>query len=56
MTNWQAVQVPADKTNKKIHPVPHSVKTRYMTMGSWHADASKEGKCRKLLKSSWRGA
>ena len=55
-TNWKAMQVPADKTNKKIHPIPHGVKTRYMSMGSWHADSSKDGKCSKPLKSSWRGA
>ena len=55
-TNWKAMQVPADKVNAKIRVVPHGIKTRYMSAGSWHADLSKEGKCRAPFKSSCRGA
>lgn len=54
MTNWKAIQVPAEKGDKKIRSVPHGIKPKYMAMGSWHADLSKDGVCRISLKSSWR--
>lgn len=56
MTNWKAMQVPAEKGDKKLRSVPHGIKPKYMTMGSWHADLSKDGVSRAALKSSWRGA
>lgn len=55
MTNWRAVQVPVDKTNPRVRIPPAGVRVRYLSMGSWHADLSKEGSCRLKLTSSWRG-
>lgn len=46
MTNWKAMQVPgiaAGKGAAKTHSRPGEVRTRYLAMGSWHADASKGG-------------
>jgi len=44
MTNWEAMQAPRDK-NKRI-AVPHGVRTRYLSAGSWRADKSKGGALR----------
>ena len=56
MPNWKAMQVPADKLDKKIRVAPQGVKSKYLSMGSWHASLSKEGACRKPLKSSYSAA
>ena len=46
-TNWRAMQAAgALKMKDKVHgvlPRPSDVLTRYMSMGSWHADLSKGG-------------
>lgn len=52
MTNWKAMQVPMDKDKKKPAP-PVGVRTRYLSMGSWHAMSSKGGQMRPgVLKKS----
>jgi hypothetical protein len=43
MTNWRAMQAPIDKSKKLAAIAPHGVKPRYMKMGSWHANLSKNG-------------
>lgn len=45
MTNWQAMQVQAvvKRGEKPSHPRPAEVRTRYLSMGSWHADSSAGG-------------
>jgi hypothetical protein len=40
-TNWRAMQTAGAK--KPDYIIPREVKPRYMTMGSWHADLSKDG-------------
>lgn len=45
-TNWRAMQTAgALKWNQKLGPMPRpgDVKTRGMSMGSWHANLSKGG-------------
>lgn len=45
-TNWRALQAAGafkDKT-KVANLRPSEVKPRYFSMGSWHADLTKEGK------------
>ena len=49
MTNWKAMQVPRDKKDKRVHVAPQGLKTRYMSMGSFHADLSRDGKSRKVF-------
>lgn len=46
MTNWKALQVPKHPTTKEAI-VPHGIKPKYLAMGSFHADAHKEGKSRR---------
>ena len=46
MTNWKAMQVPKHPTTKEAI-VPHGIKPKYLAMGSFHADAHKEGKSRR---------
>ena len=54
-TNWKAVQVTGALRHKAASgPMagPTDVKTRYLSMGSWHASLSKGGALRKSLSSS----
>lgn len=47
MTNYRALQVAGTNNARKMNkpqPAPREIKTRYLTMASWHADLSKDGK------------
>jgi len=45
MVNWNGAQTPRDPKTKKAMAL-NGVKPRHLAGGSWHADASKEGKLR----------
>jgi hypothetical protein len=57
MTNWEAMQVPALTVpgGAQTFNRPGDVRTRYLSMGSWHADGSKGGKSRKPYKTKEKG-
>lgn len=45
-TNWKGVQSFGAR-KPELFRVPHDVNVKHMSMGSWHADSTKEGARRK---------
>lgn len=48
MTNWKAIQIQGAKKANLNQPLvrPGEVKTKYLSMGSWRANLSKDGQKR----------